>query len=474
MRSDHKNRESDIGNNIGQSTRKSANKTPIKNIVGRAFKSITGIGKGNYSSNFSEQTSLLQQDIEQASTSDTSATHKTASSTVVAAVNDPYPRSKDRLHQKWGHIKDQFSLRTMAATEQTALMMNTRGVFDKEDREAMVQEAQEKIRGMMTFNVKHCILAIVVYIGISILCFSYWLEDWTVIDSIYFAVVTFTTIGYGDVTPDTPTSRIFTCFWSCSGVACLGVALGILGSNLVDTSQQGAKQSKEKHRDDVIGMFNIDNVPRQSKWSNLERLEVDNNYMEDPFPAANDKCKSCMTNPKTSRFALLFAIIGVLLYGLSQTEDWNLFMTIYYGLITASTVGYGDLSPHTQIGRVLAILYIPVAVCLMALFLDSISNAIIESRQLQAEQQLKSKELTLNDLKVMDADGDGTVTKAEFLEFMLVAMDQVEQDVIDHLKDRFDRLDLDKSGALDKADLIHVANYNLKKEKSRRHGLGGV
>ena len=51
----------------------------------------------------------------------------------------------------------------------------------------------------------------------------------------------------------------------------------------------------------------------------------------------------------------------------------------------------------------------------------------------QTEGKLRNKELTLEDLRVMDGDGDGTVTKAEFLEFMLVAMNQVDQGLIDNL-----------------------------------------
>ena len=96
------------------------------------------------------------------------------------------------------------------------------------------------------------------------------------------------------------------------------------------------------------------------------------------------------------------------------------------------------------------------------------ANTIIDFRQKRGQRKLRNKDLTLEDLKVMDGDGDGTVTKAEFLEFMLVAMNQVDQDLLDNLKAHFDRLDKDKSGTLDKNDLINVAQYNLQKEKSSK------
>ena len=119
-------------------------------------------------------------------------------------------------------------------------------------------------------------------------------------------------------------------------------------------------------------------------------------------------------------------------------------------------------------GRILAVLYIPVAVSVIGSLLDVMANMIIDFRQSQGQKQLRDKELTLQDLKVMDFDGDGQVSKAEFLEFMLVAMDQVDQELLDNLKSHFDRLDKDRSGTLDRNDLINVAQYNLQKEKSSK------
>ena len=119
-------------------------------------------------------------------------------------------------------------------------------------------------------------------------------------------------------------------------------------------------------------------------------------------------------------------------------------------------------------GRILAVLYIPVAVSVIGSLLDVMANMIIDFRQSQGQKQLRDKELTLQDLKVMDFDGDGQVSKAEFLEFMLIAMNQVDQELLDNLKSHFDRLDKDQSGTLDRNDLINVAQFNLLKEKSSK------
>ena len=45
------------------------------------------------------------------------------------------------------------------------------------------------------------------------------IEDWRYIDSAYFTVATVTTIGYGDVVPQTDMGKIFTMFFSFLGIA---------------------------------------------------------------------------------------------------------------------------------------------------------------------------------------------------------------------------------------------------------------
>jgi hypothetical protein len=94
-------------------------------------------------------------------------------------------------------------------------------------------------------------------------------------------------------------------------------------------------------------------------------------------------------------------------------------------------------------------------------FLDAIANAILERKRRATENYLESKQLTLQDLKMMDFNGDGQVTLAEFYEFMLVAMGQVDRDTMDHLREHFNKLDKDQSGSLDKDDLVELAENNL-------------
>ncbi len=67
----------------------------------------------------------------------------------------------------------------------------------------------------------------------------YWrVEDWTIIQSLYFSVVTLTTVGFGDFTPTTPGAQIFTIFYILTGI---GVFVALLAS----VAQQYVAQKTE-------------------------------------------------------------------------------------------------------------------------------------------------------------------------------------------------------------------------------------
>jgi hypothetical protein len=59
----------------------------------------------------------------------------------------------------------------------------------------------------------------------------------------------------------------------------------------------------------------------------------------------------------------IFCVFGIQYYEQDDNaEDWTAVSTIYFAISTATTVGYGDVVPVTQKGRMLAILFFPLAV----------------------------------------------------------------------------------------------------------------
>ena len=51
------------------------------------------------------------------------------------------------------------------------------------------------------------------------------LEDWSWVDAFYFSAVALTTVGFGDLTPSTDVSKLFTVFYIFSGISLIGALL---------------------------------------------------------------------------------------------------------------------------------------------------------------------------------------------------------------------------------------------------------
>ena len=51
------------------------------------------------------------------------------------------------------------------------------------------------------------------------------LEDWSWVDAFYFSSVTLTTVGFGDLSPTTTASKLFTVFYIFTGISLIGALL---------------------------------------------------------------------------------------------------------------------------------------------------------------------------------------------------------------------------------------------------------
>jgi hypothetical protein len=69
----------------------------------------------------------------------------------------------------------------------------------------------------------------------------HYLEGWSWIDSLYFCVITLTTIGYGDLAPKTDAGKIFTMFYIVVG---LGIILSFIQTVYHHYNQSRTKKQR--------------------------------------------------------------------------------------------------------------------------------------------------------------------------------------------------------------------------------------
>jgi len=284
-----------------------------------------------------------------------------------------------------------------------------------------------------------------------------------VIDSLYFAVSTFTTVGYGDEAPSTQESQLFTIFFAVYGVIILGIFIGIVGHSLSEGRQATVARWKRSQKRRLLRTLFPDRQPQSAPSTERNPLlRKSSSWWSDHVSLLDDIWCVCKTEAPEILFVMLLAYI------LGVREGWSWTSTAYFCIMSASTTGYGDYAPKTQADKVYCLFFLPLSVAVFGEVLGRIATLYITRRTRHAENEHLRKIVTLCDLKQMDANNDGHVDREEFMLFMLVALQRVDQEAIDELKTIFHALDANGNGKLEKDDLVALNERPMWHELQRR------
>lgn len=91
--------------------------------------------------------------------------------------------------------------------------------------------------------------------------------------------------------------------------------------------------------------------------------------------------------------ALSFLITGTLVFHF--VENWRWLDSLYFSVITLTTVGYGDLSPGTDFGKVFTMVYVLTGIGIIFGFI----NAFTQQRNQTAVQFHKKRKEIKNRIK---------------------------------------------------------------------------
>ena len=102
---------------------------------------------------------------------------------------------------------------------------------------------------------------------------------------------------------------------------------------------------------------------------------------------------------KKPRFRSILVWMAILLASgtifFSWVEGWSLLDSLYFSIVTLTTVGYGDLSPNTEVGNAFTILYIIFGMIMIAASISVLAMERQVARTQQTERSMKEEESSL-------------------------------------------------------------------------------
>lgn len=176
---------------------------------------------------------------------------------------------------------------------------------------------------------------LIAYFGIG--CLFYRLvEGWQIIDSVYFMIVTSTTVGYGDFTPLSALGRLFTCVYALVGTVLLWKTSAPTVAGVVEV---------------------VKTLPPLAPKHPLAAADHRAISLEESRERINDAAgyaRACLS-------PLVFVAVGAVGYYYLLVEVDNPVDSIYVTVISMLTIGFGDLHPVSREAKIAACVFLPIA-----------------------------------------------------------------------------------------------------------------
>ena len=153
--------------------------------------------------------------------------------------------------------------------------------------------------------------------------------------------------------------------------------------------------------------------------------------------------------------------------GVDRSFCWTWIDEFYFAVVTYVTIGYGDVTPHSKMGKVIGALLATFGLITFTIFVSEL-NDIFQALRFGADKTLLQR---LEELaEVLAADDDGTCSEAEYLLFNLKKMGKVDEETLALLRDQFRALDADGSGELDADDIAMLSRAIDEMELEQQGG----
>ncbi len=137
----------------------------------------------------------------------------------------------------------------------------------------------------------------------------------------------------------------------------------------------------------------------------------------------------------------LVVLVGIGTVFFMSAEGLTFVDACYMSTATIATVGYGDISPMTQSGRVFAIFWIMSGYSILVRSLHHLLDTNHTQTLERKRAKLLNRDLSRTSILNMDKDGDGSLSRLEFVTHMIVALKLCTPLHLRKIMERFDEIE---------------------------------
>ncbi|XP_043725963.1 two-pore potassium channel 5-like [Telopea speciosissima] len=307
-------------------------------------------------------------------------------------------------------------------------------VRDLRQHQTQIQKPQLDANSII---VRQSILFLIIYLSVGVLIYSFnrdyfsGLETHPVVDALYFCIVTMCTIGYGDIAPLTPATKLFAC------------AFVLVGFGFIDILLSGVVNYVLDLQDNMI----------------LTTIRAGAGARAGGFSAKKyifdlEKGRMRIRIKVGLALGVVILCIGTGTMILYFVEDLGWIDSVYLSVMSVTTVGYGDRAFKTLPGRLFASVWLLFSTLAVAQAFLYLAEARIDKRHRRITNWVLHRDITVEDLLAADVNHHGFISKSEYVIYKLKEMGKIGEKDILQICNQFKKLDPNDSGKITLPDLL--------------------
>ncbi|PHU13283.1 Two-pore potassium channel 3 [Capsicum chinense] len=312
----------------------------------------------------------------------------------------------------------------------------------------LFEESQNEFEPTSLVRQASFLLVIYLSLGVTVYYFnrdhfSGTESTYHIVDALYFCIVTMCTIGYGDIAPITPFTKLFACVFVLVGFGFIDILLSGVVNHVLDLQENLILSGSQV----------------QGQGQGQRQLgSCDHKRGGFRFGFGFSACMDCIVDVAKGRMRIRLKVglaLGVVLLciGLGSLvlyffEHLDGVDSVYLAVMSVTTVGYGDRAFKTLPGRLFASIWLLVSTLAVARAFLYLAEARIDKRHRRLTNWVLQREITIDDLLAADINNNGYIRKSEYVIYKLKEMGKISEKDVKQICNQFNKLDESNSGKI--------------------------